>query len=73
MVQILPLRLTVVIILQNTQLSNHYVVHLRLIQCYMSIIPQKKNKKSLKRSKLRCIIASAKKQKTESWKEKRKQ
>ena len=53
---------SVVIILQNTQLLNHYVVHLRLIQCYMPIIPQKKIK-TLKRSKLRCIIASVKKTK----------
>ena len=39
---------SVVIILQNTQLLNHYVVHLRLIQCYMPIIPQKKKKKPSK-------------------------
>ena len=32
-------RLTVVIILQYMQISNH-TVYLKLIQCYMSIIPQ---------------------------------
>lgn len=51
---------------------NHYIIPLRLIQCYMSIIYTLKKNKTLKRSKLRCIIASVKKQKTESWK-KRKQ
>ena len=29
-----------VIILWFIQISNHYVVHLRLIQCYMSILFQ---------------------------------
>ena len=31
-------RLTVVIILQYTQIPNHYVLRLKLISCYMSII-----------------------------------
>ena len=44
-------KLTVVIILQYIHISNHYVVYLKLIQCYMSVIsPQEKGKsaKSLK-------------------------
>ena len=31
-------RLTVVIILQDIQILNHYVVHVKLIQCHTSII-----------------------------------
>ena len=34
---------TVVIILQCVQISNHFGVYLKLIKCYMSIIPQLKN------------------------------
>ena len=33
-------RLTVLMILQYTQILNHYVAPLKLIQCYMSITPQ---------------------------------
>ena len=36
---LMDVRCIVVIILQNTQESNHYVVHLKLV-CYMSIISQ---------------------------------
>lgn len=36
-------RLTVVIISQCIQILNHYAVHLKLVQYYMSIIPQLKN------------------------------
>ena len=36
------IRLTVVTISQCTQMSNHYVAHLKLIWSYMSIISQKK-------------------------------
>ena len=34
-------RLIVVILLQHTQISNHYIVYLKIIQCFMSITPQK--------------------------------
>ena len=33
-------KLTVVIIWQYIHLPNHYVVHLGLIQCYLSLISQ---------------------------------
>ena len=35
-------RLTAVIILQYIQITNHYVVHLRLTKAWMSVIPQLK-------------------------------
>ena len=38
-------KLIAVIISQCIHTSNHYVVHLGLIQCYMSIITQKNWKK----------------------------
>ena len=38
-------RLIVAIFLKYIQISNHYVVYLKLMQCYMSIIPQQKLKK----------------------------
>ena len=38
-------KLTLVLILQYVHTSNLYVVHLKLIQCYMSIIAQFKTKK----------------------------
>ena len=34
-------RLTVVIISKYIQILNHYVVHLKLIKCYTSMISQK--------------------------------
>lgn len=39
-------RLTVVIILQYTQISNHYVLHLKLIWFYTSITPQLKKQQA---------------------------
>lgn len=34
-----------VMILQYRHISNHYVVHQKLKQCYLSIMSQKKKKK----------------------------
>lgn len=53
-------KLTVVIILQYKHVSNHYAVHLVLIQCYISIYGNKtgKNRKSLNSE--HCHIFSSK-------------
>ena len=40
-------RVTVVVILQYIHISNHYVVHLKLIYCYMSIMSQYQIKSNL--------------------------
>lgn len=39
------INLTVVTILQHIQIQNHYAVHPKLTQCYMSSMPQKTWKK----------------------------
>ena len=42
----------VVITLQYINVSNQHVAHLKPIQCYMSIMSQKKNKQPKKRNKI---------------------
>lgn len=45
------INLTVVTILQHIQIQNHYDVHPKLTQCYMSSMPQKIWKKNIEKKR----------------------
>ena len=49
-------KLIVVIISQCIHTSNHYVVHLGLIQCYMLIISQKRKLEKKLRKKQKSLF-----------------